>query len=63
MNNDPCKFSHYCFLNCYGCIRIEQATEEEKKEAAKDLRAYRKRMNFLKPQLPKRAYSIYSYET
>jgi hypothetical protein len=46
--NDPCKFSHYCFLNCYECIRIEQATKEEKKEAAKDLREYRKRIG-LKP--------------
>ena len=46
--NEPCKAFHYCFLNCYGCERVERATKEEKKQAAKDLREYRKSIG-LKP--------------
>jgi hypothetical protein len=42
--NDPCRFSHYCFLNCYGCLKVKQATKEELKEAAKDLKEHRKRL-------------------
>ncbi len=39
-----CKFSPYCFLNCFGCYRIKLATPQEKKTAEKDLKAYRKKI-------------------
>ena len=39
-----CKFSHNCFLNCFGCYRIDLATPQEKKEAKQDLKAYRKKI-------------------
>jgi hypothetical protein len=47
--SEICKFSHYCFLNCSGCPRVDQATKEEKAEAAKALREHRKRFNINPP--------------
>ena len=42
--NGACKSSTYCFLNCFGCKRIELATPQEKKEAKQDLKLYRKKL-------------------
>lgn len=41
-----CNVGHICFLNCHGCYRIDLATPEEKREAAKSLKEYRKRLGF-----------------
>lgn len=43
-----CKIGHTCFLNCYGCYRVQLATKDELKQAKKDLKAYRKKLG-LKP--------------
>jgi hypothetical protein len=39
-----CKSAHICFLNCHGCDIAKSATKEEKKQAKKELKAYRKRI-------------------
>lgn len=38
-----CKCSHVCFLNCFGCPEVEKATKEEKAEAKKEFKVYRKK--------------------
>jgi len=45
-----CKFSHVCFLNCFGCDVAKNATKEEKSEAKKQLRDYRKKFNINPPR-------------
>lgn len=39
-----CKFSHHCFLNCYGCEVAARATAEDKRQAERDLKRHRTRL-------------------
>lgn len=36
-----CRFGTRCFLNCYGCDVVMQASVAEKAAAARDLKRYR----------------------
>ena len=41
-----CKAYHYCWLDCYGCMMIDQASKEELEAAQKDKREYKKKWGF-----------------
>jgi len=49
MREDICYSSHICFLNCCHCPIAEKATKEEKREALKELKKYRKKLNLNNP--------------